>query len=211
MIVWSPDFPKSKYFLGYQRLKAARHRFGERLAPAAKWPPFTRKSGDMARLEALRDTLSGQDVIVFGNGPSLRGFDPSLIGDRTTIGSNGVYDLFEDWGRTTDYLIIEDVEQAEKRGRAFRNVKGPIKLAALYNAHGIPRPWGEDLIFFNSRYAHSEDYFTGWGPHFSRDFAACVWLGNTVTYIGLQLAWHLGAQRVFLVGVDFSYGPLEQA
>ncbi|MEM8617676.1 MAG: hypothetical protein AAGF20_12185 [Pseudomonadota bacterium] len=165
----------------------------------------------MARLEALRDRHKGEDIIVFGNGPSLNSFDPALIQGRTTIGSNGIYEAFSKWGRTTDYLIIEDVEQAEKRGRAFRDIDGPLKLAALYNAHGIPRPWGDDLIFYNARYACSDAYFGDWGPHFSKDFSGCVWLGNTVTFISLQLAWHLGAARVFLVGVDFNYGPLEAA
>lgn len=211
MIVWSPDFPKSQYFLGARRLRAARRRFGERLAPALKLPPVTRKTGDMARLEDLRDSRKGQSVLVLGNGPSLQGFDPALLDLYPSIGSNGVYRAFRNWGRSTDYMIIEDVEQAERRGKVFRDTQGPLKLAALYAAHAIPRPWPKDMLFYNARYTPNGGYWDDWGPIFSRDFAGCVWLGNTVTYIALQLAWHLGAKTVYLAGVDFTYGALEQA
>lgn len=210
MIVWSPDFPKRQYLLGYRRLKAARKRFDERLVLSAKLPPITRATGDMAKLETLRDKHKDEAVLILGNGPSLQSFDSTLLDLFPSIGSNGVYRAFPDWNRTTDYMIIEDVEQAEKRGKTFRQTEGPLKLAALYTAHAIPRPWPSDLLFYNARYTPNHGYWDDWGPLFSRDFAGAVWLGNTVTYIGLQLAWHLGAKTVYLAGVDFTYGPLEE-
>lgn len=214
LIVWSSQFPKHRYLPGYLRLKAARHRFGERLGLAAKVPPFTRKSGDMARLEALRGTCAGKDIVVLGNGPSLNSFDPELLKGRVSIGANGVYEMFPEWGHATDYLLIEDVEQAERRGKAFRDVpsydgRPVMKLAAMHTAHAIPKPWRDDLCFFNARYMNDESYYSDWGPFFSKDFAGTVWLGSTVTYISLQLAWYLGAETVYLAGVDFSYGELE--
>lgn len=215
LIVWSKYFPKHSYIPGYLRLKAARHRFGERLSFAPKIPPLTRKSGDMARLEQLREAYAGQDVVILGNGPSLNSFDPEILKGKVSIGANGVYEKFAQWGCATDFILLEDVEQAERRGKAFRNVstidgKPVMKLAALHTAHAIPRPWPEDLCFFNARYVNDETYYSDWGPHFSRDFSGIVWLGSTVTFIGLQLAWFLGAKRVFLAGVDFSYGELEK-
>lgn len=214
LIVWSDKYPKSEYVWGARRLNAARKRFGERLALAPKWPPMTRKPGDMARLEALRGTCADKEIIVLGNGPSLAHLDPELLDGRISIGSNGVYELFPKWGRTTDYLIMEDVEQVEERGKAFRDVpsmggRALKKLAALHTAHALPRPWPDDLYFFNARYTTDAGYYDEWGPHFSEDFASLVWLGSTVTYISLQLAWYLGAKTVYLAGVDFSYGPLE--
>ena len=175
---------------------------------------MTRAHGDMARLEALRNTYADREIVVLGNGPSLADLNPRLLEGRVSIGSNGVYEMFGDWGRTTDFLLIEDVEQAEQRGKAFRDVKpmggrALMKLAALHTAHAMPRPWPEDLCFFNARYTTDEAYYTEWGPHFSEDFASLVWLGSTVTYISLQLAWYLGAKTVYLAGVDFNYGPLE--
>lgn len=175
---------------------------------------MTRSLGDMARLETLRDKYADREIVVLGNGPSLADLDPALLEGRISIGSNGVYELFEDWGRTTDFLLIEDVEQAEQRGKAFRDVKPMggrdlMKLAALHTAHAMPRPWPEDLCFFNARYTTDDAYYSEWGPHFSEDFASLVWLGSTVTYISLQLAWYLGAKTVYLAGVDFNYGPLE--
>jgi hypothetical protein len=48
------------------------------------------------------------------------------------------------------------------------------------------------------------------GPQFSFDFPHIVFLGGTITYIGLQLACHLGCQPIYLIGVDHNYGRLTE-
>lgn len=45
---------------------------------------------------------------------------------------------------------------------------------------------------------------------FSRDFADIVYLGSTVTYLCLQLAYHLGCDPVYIIGVDHNYGRLPE-
>ena len=41
--------------------------------------------------------------------------------------------------------------------------------------------------------------------HFTRDARRHLWPGATVTYVAMQLAYHLGFRQVILVGVDHSF------
>jgi hypothetical protein len=53
----------------------------------------------------------------------------------------------------------------------------------------------------NIHYLHSS-YF----PYFARDCSSSVFQGYTVTYVALQLAYHMGFTQVALVGCDHDYG-----
>lgn len=210
MISWSPQFPKWKHPLGYLRLLAARHRHFDRigLKHDARGPRIGILPGDARKLAALKGTAKGRRAFILGNGPSLQNMEMYLLKDEITIASNGAYKAFGAWGFTSDYLLFEDIEQTEIRGRDIHKIEGPLKLAAIYNAHAIARPW-KNLLFMNARLA-DETYWTDPGIQFSRDFSHAVYLGSTVTYIALQLAYHLGCNPVYLIGVDIDYGLLAE-
>lgn len=51
------------------------------------------------------------------------------------------------------------------------------------------------------------------GQRFSEDLSRGVWEGGTVTFVAIQLAFHLGFHNVILIGVDHSFttkGPPNQ-
>ena len=48
-------------------------------------------------------------------------------------------------------------------------------------------------------------YTTYTGPKFARDAAGRLWEGATVTYVALQLAYHMGFKKVILIGVDHNF------
>jgi len=168
------------------------------------------QEGYQDKLAGLRNKYAGRRGFVIGNGPSLKEMNLSPLKDEITIGSNGLYKLFDELGFSTDFLIFEDIEQTEIRGPELKRVTGPTKLAALYNAYAIARD--KDTIYFNSPRANRGGYYweSDLYPQFSRDFASGVHLGATVTYIALQLAYHLGFNEVYLIGVDHNYGRLSE-
>ena len=43
------------------------------------------------------------------------------------------------------------------------------------------------------------------GPKFAHDARHRLWEGATVTYVAMQLAFHMGFKRVVLIGVDHSF------
>lgn len=208
MIVWSKRFPKWKWPLGYLRLLRARHLFWER-------PGFGRRTdggwgykkipGHLNQLAKLWHTQKGKRCFIIGNGPSLGRMNLAPLKDEVTIGFNGIYSAFPEWGWHTNYLVFEDIEQTELRGPEIPHVHGPQKLAALYNAYAFRHH--RDILYMNCRHI-DRIYWKNLRPMFSTDFAWLVYLGSTVAYIGLQLAFHLGCDPVYLIGVDHDYGDL---
>jgi hypothetical protein len=53
-----------------------------------------------------------------------------------------------------------------------------------------------DTIFLHTTYT---------GPKFAPDARQRLWEGATVTYVALQLAYHMGFEQVILIGVDHNF------
>jgi hypothetical protein len=210
VIVWTPEYPARKRFLGYLRLLRARFRFHDhywlRRRPGRILPERYVRPGYATIIRNWRDRNKGQRCFIMANGPSLKDMDLSMLRDEVTIGVNGIYKLFDEWGFSTDYLLFEDTEQTELRGPEIHTVEGPVKMAAVYNAYCIEKP-GEDMLFINVRRA-DKYYWETMGVRFSDDFSNIVYLGSTITYIAMQLAFHLGCDPVYVIGLDHNYGEL---
>lgn len=210
MLAWTPKFPRSALPLGYWRLLKARHQYFDRVGiTLGPWglPRFTHRAGSQQRLALMRNKQKDRRCFIIANGPSLQQLDMTKLRREVTLGCNGIYSAFPDWDFHTSYLCYEDIEQLELRRHDVGQVKGPIKLAALYNAYAFKAD--RQTIFFNAPRMRGQRYY--WEelyPQFSQDFASVVHLGSTVTYIMLQLAYHLGCNPVYIVGLDHDYGEL---
>jgi hypothetical protein len=210
MIAWTKTFPKRDRIIGYLRLLKARHRFYDTLrlgVGPGYLPRFKEVSGYQSRLALWRDKQKDRRCFIIANGPSLKQTNIKKLKRELTMGCNGIYKAFAEWGFHTSYLVFEDIEQIELRRKDIYGVKGPNKLAAIYNAYAFPAD--KNTVFFNSPRMRGQGYY--WGdlyPQFSTDFASIVHLGGSVTYIMLQLAYHLGCNPVYIVGLDHDYGEL---
>lgn len=208
MIVWTSKFPMRDRPLGYLRLLLARHRYFVHytLGRAGRHRIGLKQNpGYQAIIELWRNKYEGKRCFVIGNGPSLQKMDMSLLRGEITIGSNGVYKAFPKWGFHTTYIMFEDTEQTEQRRHDIPRIQGPTKLAAIYNAYAFRAC--PNTVFMNVRRA-DKYYWDVIAPMFSTDFANIVYLGSTVTYLALQLAYHLGCNPVYLIGVDHDFGEL---
>ena len=210
MIAWTPNFPKHERPLGYLRLLLARYRYYDHycIGRKGKYGLGLRLThGYQTRIAALRNKYKNKRCFVIGNGPSLKKMDLSVLRNEITIGCNGIYRAFTEWGFHTNFLLFEDIEQTELRRRDISKIKGPIKLAAIYNAYAFKAD--ENTLFFNSpRLINNTYYWTEIYPQFSKDFAAVAHLGGSVTYLMIQLAYHLGCSPVYIIGLDHNYGEL---
>lgn len=215
MIHWTSKFSKKDRLRGLIRLLIARVCYNE-FYSIGRYGRFGQKirienhHGDQDRIAAMRNRYLGKRCFILGNGPSLKKMNLDCLKDEITIGSNGIYRSFAEMGFSTSFLLFEDIEQTELRGPDIKWVKGPIKMAALYNAYCISKD--ENTLFFNAPRPHRSNYYWDKGlyPQFSRDFASVVHLGGTITYVALQLAYHLGCNPVYLIGVDHNYGKLPE-
>jgi len=166
--------------------------------PAAYLHPWRREA--IKRLTALKDLHKGQRAFIIGNGPSLKLTNLSQLEGEITFGMNRIYLMFPALGFNTTYLsVVNDlvIEQTAS------------DLAALQ----IPKfiTWRSRRFFCPDQFTNSQSnlptflHTTYDSPRFSPDVRGRVWEGATVTYVTMQLAFHMGFSEVYLIGVDHNY------
>jgi hypothetical protein len=161
------------------------------LWPAATLHPWRRAS--IEQLARLKDIHRGERCFIIGNGPSLKQTDLTRLKNEFTFGTNRIYLAFPDWGFTTSYFLSINslvIEQCAEEIRAL-----PIPKFISWRSRNLIQPT-PDMAFLHTTYT---------GPNFSSDVRGRVWEGGTVTYVALQLAFHMGFSQVILIGVDHNY------
>jgi hypothetical protein len=159
--------------------------------PAARFNPLRRAS--IHQLAALKDIHRGQRCFIIGNGPSLKKTDLSLLKGEFTFGMNRFYLLFEELGFHTSYFLSVNSLVIEQCAEDIRGL--PMPRFVSWRSHNLIQP-AEGLAFLHTTYT---------GPRFARDARGRLWEGATVTYVALQLAYHMGFEQVILIGVDHSF------
>ncbi len=163
---------------------------------AAQWPqaafhPLRRAS--IRQLAALKDKHRGQRCFIIGNGPSLKQTDLSCLKDELTFGMNRFYLAFPDLGFTTTYYLSINSLVIEQCAGDIRGLSMPKFLS--WRSHPLIEPT-PDVVFLHTTYT---------GPKFAPDARGRLWEGATVTYVAMQLAFHMGFQQAILIGVDHSF------
>jgi hypothetical protein len=153
------------------------------------------------RILALHDIHAGKRAFIIGNGPSLNKCDLSYLKNEITFGVNNIMMNYEKMGFHPTYYVVEDILVAEDRARQINQYLGPIiKLFGNYLRYCFTDD--PDIVWINVRmnYANYKDF-----PHFSKNAARELWVGGTVTYLCMQLAYYMGFSELYLVGFDHSY------
>jgi hypothetical protein len=166
------------------------------LQNAALWPeatfhPWRRDS--IRRLGELKDIHRGQRCFIIGNGPSLKQTDLSRLRDEFTFGMNRIYLGFPEMGFQTTYFLTINSLVIEQCAQDIRSLSMP-RFVCWRSRRVIGT--APDLNFLHTTYT---------GPKFATDVRGRLWEGATVTYVTLQLAYHMGFEKVILIGVDHSY------
>lgn len=159
---------------------------------AALISPRRRRS--IRRLEELKNIHKGKRCFILGNGPSLNQTDLSLLEDEITFGLNRIYLLFPKLGFTTTYLVSINTLVLEQCSQEL----AALPLVKFLTWRG--RRWfgsQDDIVYLDTDYTPPAS--------FSRDVSGRVFEGSTVTYVALQLAYHMGFEEVILVGVDHNF------
>lgn len=153
------------------------------------------------RFLSLRNHHAGKRVFILGNGPSLNKCDLTLLKNEITFGVNNITLNYDKMGFHPTYYVVEDVLLAEDRAQQINEYHGAeIKFFGNYLRYCIQD--APDIIWLNVRmdYRNYKNF-----PHFSRNVARVVWVGGTVSYICMQLAFYMGFDEVYLVGFDHTY------
>ena len=166
------------------------------------WSETMIKSNTFNRsLKEFADKYNGRRAFIIGNGLSLNKLDLTRLKDEVTFGVNSIFYNFDRMGFKPTFYVVEDTLVAQDRKDEINELTGMVKIFGKYlRKHGIEDK--NDVIWANVILDHLE--YPGF-PHFSRDAAKCLWVGGTVSYLCMQLAYYMGFAEVYLIGFDHSY------
>ncbi|MFV3131455.1 6-hydroxymethylpterin diphosphokinase MptE-like protein [Niveispirillum sp. KHB5.9] len=183
--------------------------------PTARMPPAERLAGVEAvedlyrhrldslykpKLKALRQAWQGRKrCFVIGNGPSLNQTDLSLLKGEVTFAVNSFFLKAPELDWLPTFYVVEDHLVAEDRREQIEAFRGPVRLFPAYLRYCLAE--GDDTIFFDHRPRKSYPH----GFDFSTDASDFTYAGCTVTFTCLQLAYFLGFEEIYLIGVDANY------
>jgi hypothetical protein len=154
------------------------------------------------RMHELHNSHLGERCFIIGNGPSLRKTDLTKLRGEFTFGLNRIYLIFPELRFTTSCLVSVNDLVLEQCA---------VEMKAL----ALPKflTWrARDWFLNDPRAVFMDTDFTG-PENFSCDAAGRIFEGFTVTYVALQIAFHMGFSQAILIGVDHNFvtqGPANQ-
>ena len=150
------------------------------------------------RARELRNCYAGRRCFVIGGGPSLSQTPLDLLTNEITIASNSIFLLFGETNFRPTFYTVEDRLVAEDRAPVINQLQGIMKVFPA-DLRGYLKE-DEETIYVNFKRGQYDGF-----PKFSDRLDEVMYWGGTVTFMNLQLAWHLGCHEVYLVGIDHSY------
>ena len=138
----------------------------------------------MKNNQPIRGRHHGETIVVLGNGPSLEGFDFSLLDGLTTIGVNCIGKVFD-----PNYLVFLDKTVWREHENLIRMSKAEV---FVNDDHRLPI----EAVYFG-RYRPQDDE-----PILGGDFGRGLFWSFTSVFAALNLAYIFGADRIILLGVD---------
>ncbi len=164
----------------------------ERRKLYGRWGPLPCSAQEVRRLQSLHNKYQGQRIFIMGNGPSLNETPLEKLANEYTFGVNRIYLLFDriSWQPTfytaLDWRVTPDTahEIVALRDMIFFF---PQRFWGLLRT-------GEDVYWYYSKTCA-----------FSHDASTGVCGTGSVTGTAIQLAYYMGFDPIYLIGVDASY------
>lgn len=153
------------------------------------------------RLRALNDRYAGKKAVILCNGPSLLQVDFEALGDVFTFGLNKINLLFDRSEFRPSCVVAVNPLVIEQNADFFNATDLPLFIDSGGSKHVRMR---KQVTFL-----HSTPF-----PGFARDCSWSIFQGHTVTYVAMQLAFHMGFADVAIVGCDHDFaskGPANKA
>ncbi len=159
------------------------------------WNFGSQASANREKLSKLKNLHLGKRCFIVANGPSLARMDLDLLQAEITFGLNRIYLMFEKTRfRPTYYIAVNEL--------VLEQFAPDIKKLAMakfinWNCRSLFNSMDPSIHFIKSRLV-IRDFF-------GTDPRKPLVVGGTVTYVALQLAFFMGFQQVYLIGLDHHY------
>ena len=149
-------------------------------------------SSNYRKIVSFRNVHAGGRCFIIGNGPSLNQMDLSPLAQEITFGLNRIFLIFDRIGFQPTYYVSIGEDMVVQSVEGILKVEGP-KFINWRARHVFPdRP---DLIYLLQRL----------DSNFVTDLTRGIWLGYSVTFAALELAFYMGFEEAILIGVDHNF------
>ncbi len=138
------------------------------------------------RHKPIPNLLQDEDdktIYIIGGGPSLKNFDWELLVDKNVLSINRAFQKVP-WAMATFWTDSRFYKWYAKELKRFKGVKIACRWSQLYT---------DDVIFARSTGGNGID-----------DYPYHIRAGNNSGYAALNVAFHLGAKKIYLLGYDMS-------
>jgi hypothetical protein len=151
-------------------------------------------------LEKAKAQYAGKPMLIVGNGPSLNGTPLDGFANVNSIGMNKIDLIFDRVKWRPSFIVCTNNLVVKQHSQTMVQ-------------HGIPcyLSWKSRWFIPLSLRKNFTFFLNETDSDFRRSVVDGVGVSGTVTYTALQLAHHLGANPVVLVGVDHSFSTTGNA
>lgn len=179
---------------GRETINPYRHAAGLvlQLASRIAWDLRIESWVSRRKIKSLKDRYQGEKAVIVCNGPSLLKSDLSLLKGTFTFGLNKINLLFDKSDFRPSCVVAVNRLVIEQNAEFFNSTDIPVFLDS--NGMRCVRP--RKCI----TYLHSYNQ-----PKFARDCSMSIYQGATVTFVAMQLAYHMGFKDVALIGCDHTF------
>lgn len=159
---------------------------------------------DSRKIRKLKNKFKGKRCFILGNGPSLNKVDLSLLKNEYSFAVNGIFYKTEETGYKPTFYVVEDKAVMKDNVLKINDYDAPYKFFPVNYRNSLKNR--KNTLFFKMNAGFYQKNSPNYGiPRFSTDASRELYCGQSVTMINLQLAFYLGFDQVYLIGMDFSY------
>ncbi len=151
------------------------------------------------KLKELKGKYRGERAVILCNGPSLLDVNFEMLENTYTFGLNKINLLFDQTRFRPSCIVAVNPFVLQQNSKFYTETEIPLFLDQVALRASVPYRANRILLSSSSI------------PFFSRDCSMSVFQGYTVTYVAIQLAFHMGFEKVALVGCDHSFSGASEA
>jgi hypothetical protein len=144
------------------------------------------------KLKEYKDRYYGEKAVIVCNGPSLLRSDLSLLKGVYTFGLNKINLLFERSDFRPSCIVTVNPYVINQNADFFNATDIPL----FFDSCAIQQIANRNNVVF----MHSSSQ-----KKFAKDASISIYQGSTVTFVAMQLAFHMGFTKVALIGCDHSF------
>jgi len=157
---------------------------------------------NVKRIQSYKNKYYNKRCFIIGGGPSINNMNLDYLNGEITFVHNAFYLIQDRVEFNPTFTIVEDPLPAEDNADELNSLNNTTKFFAHDLKYCLEHTENSIFVNFHRNYVN---YKSNKFPKFSEDASKIVYWGGTVVYMSLQLAYYMGFNEVYLIGIDLSY------